>query len=85
MQRAVEALAIIKDFDPFEDRRSGLRPRGELATMNQVPFECAPEAFHHRVVVTVASSAHAGNDSSLGQPLPVGVTGVLNPAIGVMD
>lgn len=43
-ERAVEPLAVKKDFDPFEDRGAGLRSPGEVSPMHQFAFEAAPEA-----------------------------------------
>ena len=83
-ERAVEPHAVVKDFDPLEDGRAGFATRGELAAMNEFAFQSAPKTFHHRVVITVTASAHAGNDSGLGESLPVSGTGVLFPAITVM-
>ena len=39
---AVEPLAVVKDFNPFKDGRSGFGPRGELAAMHEFAFEAAP-------------------------------------------
>lgn len=83
-ERAVEAHSIVKDFDPLEDGCARPGARGEGAAMDEFSFQSAPEAFHHGVVVTVAPSAHAGNDAGLGEPLPVGGTGVLDAPVGVM-
>ena len=33
-ERAVEPRAVVKDFDPFEDRRARLCARGEVAAMD---------------------------------------------------
>jgi len=44
--RAVEPLAVVKDFNPLEDRCPGLVSHGELAATNQFPFQSAPENFH---------------------------------------
>ena|ERR1035438_2810131 len=59
--------------------------RGELTAMHEFTFEAAPQAFHGGVVVTVAGSAHAGDDAGLRQPLAVSRTGILHPAIRVMN
>ena len=80
---AVESrlVGIVKDFDPLEDGRVRLGARGKSKTMNQFPFQSAPEAFHHGVVIAVAAAAHAGDDARLGQALPLGG---LNALVGMM-
>jgi len=75
----VEPLAVVKDFNPFKDGRSGFGACRELAAMHQFSFEAAPEAFHGRIVVAVAGSAHARDDAGLRQPLPVSLAGVFAP------
>src|SRR5208337_570752 len=83
-ERAVEPHPVVKDFDPFKDRRARLGARGEGLSMDQAAFERAPEAFHHGVVVAVAAAAHAGNDSGLSQPLAISMAGVLDAPVGMM-
>jgi hypothetical protein len=82
---AVEPLPVVKDFDPFKDRRARGSARGEVSAMDQVAFEAAPKTFHGGVVVTVAAAAHAGNDSGREPSLPIVLTGVLDAPIGVME
>ena len=81
---AVEPLPVVKDFNPFKDRSSGFGPRSKLAAMHEFLLQAAPEAFHRRVIIAVALSAHAGNHAPLRQTGPVGAAGILHPAIGVM-
>ena len=71
--RAVEPRAVVEDFDPdpLEDRCLRLGARGKRLPMDQAAFEAAPEDFHHGFVVVVAPSAQAGDDSGLGELLPV--------------
>ena len=84
IERAVEPHPVVKDFDPFKDRRARGGARGKNLMMNQPSFQGAPKTFHQRVVVAVAFAGHAGNNSGLGQSLPVGGTGVLDAAVRVM-
>ena len=81
---AVAPRPVVKDFDPFEDGGAGFGPGGERKAVDQFPFQGAPEAFPHRVVIAVAPAAHAGDDARLGEALPVGGAGILNALIGVM-
>ena len=78
---AVEPLPVVKHFDPFKDSGPGLGPRGELAAMHQFAFEAAPEAFHRRIVVAVAGTAHARDNPGLHQQLPISRAGILHAAI----
>ena len=54
VEGAVEPLLVVKQFDPLKDGGTGFALAGELAGMNQFAFEAASEAFHRRVVVSVA-------------------------------
>ena len=65
----VEPLPVVKDPDPFEDRRAGLGARGKLTPMHQFAFQTAPEAFHHGVVIAVALAAHAWHHARRGETL----------------
>ena len=80
----MEPLPVVKDFDPLKDGSLGFPACGKLATMHQLPFQTAPEAFHRGVVIAVARSAHAGDDARLRQAFPVSGARILHPAIGVM-
>ena len=55
----MEPLAVVKDFDPLEDGRVRFFARGKLEAMHKLAFDGAPEAFHHVVVIAVATTAHA--------------------------
>src|SRR5258706_3229560 len=61
-QRRMSSLAIIKHFDPFEDRLSRLLLRRVMLVVHQFRLQGAEEAFRDGVVVTVARSAHARFD-----------------------
>ena len=53
----MSALAAVEDFDEIEDLGSDMDVGGRLYALNQRQFECAPEAFHGGVVVTIAPAA----------------------------
>jgi len=55
---AMKALRIIEAFDVIEDGGACLVVIGKLPTIEQFPFEGAPEAFHGGIVVTVSLTAH---------------------------
>ena len=78
MQGAVEALAIVKDFDEIEDLGACFRAGVKATAINEFEFEGVPEAFHGGIVVTVALAAHGGHQ--LG-----GLEGLAEVAAGILD
>ena len=82
---AVESLAVIKDFDVFEDGGPCLREVGVEVLMDEFGFKGTPKRFHVGVVIAVAGGAHAGKDLvGLEQGLE-GATGILETPIGVVE
>ena len=79
------ALAVIEDFDVVEDFGSGLGSAGEIASVDQFQFEGAPEAFHGRVIVAVASAAHGRDEPGGLKRSPEVGCGILDTAIGMED
>ena len=79
----MEALGIIEAFDVIEDGGACLVVVGELATIDQFPFEGAPEAFHGGIVVTVALAAHGGHQHGGLECVAEVATGILDAAIGM--
>lgn len=79
------ALAVVEIFDVVKQFGACLLVGGEGDAVNQLQFECAPEAFHEGVVIAVGSAAHRRKRAGLGQSLAVSAGGVLDAAIGVED
>src|SRR6476469_7758168 len=82
-QCAVSALAVVEGFDVIEDLHASLGAGVEEATIDQLQFEGAPEAFHGGVVIAVASAAHGGDQAGVTQSLAVIAAGVLDATIGM--
>ena len=57
------ADAIIKDFNVFENRSTGLLLVAKGHLMDEFAFKRAPERFHGCVIVAVSFSAHAGRET----------------------
>ena len=81
----MKALGIIETFDVIEDGGAGLLVGGELPTIDQFPFESAPEAFHGGIVVAIALAAHGGDEARPGEGVAIISSGVLDPTIGVAE
>ena len=62
-----------------------LSARGEVLTMRLFDLHRVPEAFHRRVIVTIAGAAHRLPHRVRNQPGTHLVTGVLATAIRVED
>ena len=79
----MKALGIIETFDVIEDGGACLVVVGELPTIDQFPFEGAPEAFHGGIVVTVALAAHGWHQFGGLERVAEVATGILDAAIGM--
>jgi len=80
----VAALAVAPDDEPREDRRSRHRPYRPRLRVDEFGLEGGAEAFRHGVVVTIAGTAHRGDDAVRCQGRLVGGGGVLAAAVGVL-
>ena len=75
-QRGVESLAMIEHFAIPEQIALRRSPRRIPLVLGQLAFERRPKAFHGRVIVAAAGTAHAhGHPSPPNQRL-IGVTRV---------
>ncbi len=54
-------MRVIEAFDIVEDLGSRLAVGGEIASVDELQFEGAPEAFHGGIVVAVALATHGRN------------------------
>ena len=79
----MSAAAVVEGFDVVEDLGAGRAVVDKDAPINQFEFEGGPEAFPGRVVRAVALTAHGGQQTRLGEGVPVSTAGVLHAAIGV--
>ena len=80
-QRGMAADPIIKSFQIRKDFRSCLLLCQVAAGMEQFCFERGKEALDHRVVSTIAGTAHRTLDAKGDQPLLIGSRHILAPAI----
>src|SRR5574341_1918213 len=76
-QSRVASKPIIEHFDEFKDIRSGLGSGRITTMMDQFRFQCAKEAFHGCIVITIAGSAHATPELVFGQQGLIFLAGVL--------
>ena len=81
----MKALGIIETFDVIEDGGAGFLVGDKLPTIDQFPFEGAPETFHGGVVVAIALAAHGGDEARPGEGVAISSGGILDPAIGVAE
>jgi hypothetical protein len=63
----VDALAIIERLDVVEDGGAGLAVGGEVAAVDELEFEGAPEALHGGVVVAVSAATHGGDEAGASE------------------
>ena len=84
-QRGMPSAAIIEALDVKENVGLCLLTRLVMGMMHPLHFQCAKEAFHHRVVVAVARAAHADLYVVCGEQLLIRLAGVLTPAVGVKE
>jgi len=82
IERGVDALAVVKDFDVIEENALGAGAVGEGFVFEvQFAFEGGPEAFHGGVVAAAAGVARAGGEA-IGEELLL-VGGASNGRDGV--
>ena len=55
----MDSDSLVPHLDPFQDCRARLIVRAEVLVVDKFRLQGRPEAFHHGVVVAVASTAHA--------------------------
>src|SRR5437899_1387701 len=63
----MQALAVVESFDVVPDGLSGLGLILELPVSDQLVLQRTEEAFHRRVVVTIAFATRTGDDPAPGQ------------------
>lgn len=84
-QRRVTAFAVVPDFDPGEDRASGLLCGFEAGMIDHLFFEPGKEALGRSVIPAVATAAHAAHDPGFLEPFLVILAGVLAPPVAVTE
>jgi len=57
-QGRMASLAIVEDFDEFENVVPGFVAGLVVAMMHQLGFQCVEKTFHRRIIPTVSLAAH---------------------------
>ena len=78
-------MGVVKPLDVVEGRESGGIARRETLSREQFAFEGGEEGLRHRVVETIAPTAHRCDQAGVSQPSAEGKARVLAPLIGVMN
>ena len=78
-------LAIVEQFDVFEDFASCLGSGVPVALITQFEFEGGEKTLGHRVIPAISFTAHAAQQTMRRQQLLILVAGVLAPAVPVMQ
>mgnify|MGYP004151706477 FL=1 len=81
----MQALAVIKDFDVFEDSCSGRSSRLERLAIHQLELECCKETFGNGVIPTIAFSRHARDHVVIGESSPIRCGDIGLALIGVVN
>ena len=76
-------LAIVKDFDIFEDCISGVIARFINAMMNQFDLKGVEKALGDGIIPAITLLTHAGFNAMVVQKFPVTVSGVLAASIAM--
>ena len=71
-------LAVVKQFDIFEQLVAGLSSGTPATLLDQFDFERGEKTFRHRIVPAIAFTAHAALDAVCRQQLLILVAGVLS-------
>src|SRR5258705_4125753 len=81
----METLTIVINLQELKNHGTGMSARVKDMEIDTFGFESAKETFHDGVVVAVGLSAHANGDVVLSQEGLVVISGILAPAIRMME
>ena len=79
----MEASAVVKHFNKLKDGLTSFGSGFEVAAVDQLVLEGAPEGFHGGIIVAVTFAAHGSDGLGLVECVAVVVTGVLDAAVGM--
>ena len=82
-ETGVQTLAIVVDFDVFENLILRLLACREAFSVDGLDLQAVIPALHGGVVVTVTFFAHAGNEAVVAQETAVVMRTVLGTAVGM--
>jgi len=77
------ALVIVEHLNVLEDRRTRLRPSGEVRPVDQLLLQGGKKALHRGIIPAVRSPAHAARDPVPRQQPLVVLAGVLAAPVGM--
>ena len=78
----IQPLSIVKHFDVFKDRGSGLFSGAKLQLVNELIPQRAAEALGAGVIKAIAFARHAGTNAVHNEPLSVQRGGILAFLVG---
>ena len=78
-------LAIVEQFDVFEDFASCLGSATPAALITQFDFQCGKKTLRHRVIPAIAFATHAAQETVRRQQSLILIAGVLAAAVRVMQ
>ena len=81
---AVDSDSLVPHLDPFKDCCTRLGVRAEVLVVDEFLLQGRPEAFHHGVVIAIASTAHALRHAMLLEKFSTRMTCILHTTIAVM-
>lgn len=81
----MHATGFIEALDVSEQVPAGLVPGGVDAVLDTLGFEGVDEALQGGIMPAVALSAHERGDAGSGQSRAIGLGGIRDSTIGVMD
>ena len=85
VQSRVPAVRVVPPLEEFEHRPTGLVPRTEVMTVQQLAFQRGEEALAQGIVVAVSGRSHRRPDTGFPTTLAEGDRRVLGSLVGVVD
>ena len=70
-------LPVVEHFDVLGDLVFSLLPGGIAPVVDELVFQCTPEAFDGRVIVAVALATHRGDHAEVVEQTSVGMRTIL--------
>ena len=79
----MEASAVVKHFNKLKDSLTSFGSGFEVAAVDQLVLEGAPEGFHGGIIVAVTFAAHGSDGLGVLEGAAIVLTGVLNAPVGM--
>src|SRR5215510_16402782 len=84
-KRRMPPLPIVEELEVVEELGPGRRPSGPGHVVDKLDLQRREEALRDGIVPANSPAAHAADDPMLLQHTLVGATGVLTPAVRMMQ